>query len=468
MKPSGAVSALVICSALLFVALTAALSTNFDFRAFYCAGRVANAGADPYLSEPLHTCERTQTDGTFHVFSERVTLPAPLPGYDIAGLSLLARLPFKAAAALWTALLVLSSLVAMAAVRRLSLAPWPVIAAAFLLSLCVTSIYLGELIPVAIAAIALAAVFAREGRWTFAAIAAAATLVEPHIGVPVCAALALWAPRTRIALAICVAALGCIAAATLGMGQNLEYLLAVLPAHAVSEIGSDAQLSASVLAHAFGASDALAVRVGEGSYAIAFVAGIYAAAALQRRYRDAAFLVLVPAAAAVIGGVFIHVTEVVAALPFALTLLRYEPQNALVRACIVLLAVPWWSLATPMVLGTQTGCILAAFVATFLIWQIYGRPLAALCVGLLVFTMSGLVTHWYSDVNAAFIPPHMPLPAIDGKYPEAGWAWENARYFSTGALPAWLLRLPTWCGLLALGAVAMALTAHTNRRLSEG
>ena len=28
-----------------------------DFRAFYCAGRVAAQGSDPYHTEPLRTCE---------------------------------------------------------------------------------------------------------------------------------------------------------------------------------------------------------------------------------------------------------------------------------------------------------------------------------------------------------------------------------------------------------------------------
>src|SRR5579883_636545 len=57
-----------------------------DFRAFYCAARVAAHRADPYLTEPLRSCEVAIGTTPFFRKNPGVTIPAPLPGYAIAAL----------------------------------------------------------------------------------------------------------------------------------------------------------------------------------------------------------------------------------------------------------------------------------------------------------------------------------------------------------------------------------------------
>src|SRR5579884_4246568 len=95
---------IVLAACVLFAYAAAEIKTTnaFDFRAFYCAGRAVAQHADPYLSEPLHSCERTATDGYYRLFAARVALPAPLPGYDIAVFKILSRLPFAVAKNVWS------------------------------------------------------------------------------------------------------------------------------------------------------------------------------------------------------------------------------------------------------------------------------------------------------------------------------------------------------------------------------
>ena len=120
---------------------------------------------------------------------------------------------------------------------------------AFAFSLGVASLPFGEIVPIAIAAICACAYFAGRGNWQRAAIAGAVAMIEPHLGLPVCVALAVWAPATRLPLAICLGVLAAASVITLGPAVNLEYFTSVLPAHALSEAARDTQFSlTSVLA----------------------------------------------------------------------------------------------------------------------------------------------------------------------------------------------------------------------------
>lgn len=451
---SRGIPAIVLCAALSFTALTAAFATNFDFRAFYCAGTAVRMHANPYHTEPLHTCERTKTDRKFAVFAREVALPAPQPGYDMAVFAAFAALPFAAASKLWTALLAACALAAILLMQRLTRMGFAAVLAAFWLSLCMTSLYLGELIPLSIAAITAAAYFARTERWALAGIAAAASLAEPHIGIPICASLALWAPRARLALGLSVATLAGVSFAALGAAQNVEYVTAVLPAHALSELGSDAQLSLSVILHALGIPDTLALRAGSLSYALMSLLGIYLARALALRFRDDALLAAAPAATAVIGGVFMHVTEVAAAIPLALLLLAHVKHGrGYVLGALVLLAIPWWSLVTPMLLSPLTGIAFAAMIVTYLVWINTGRAAPAIACGVAAFAAAAGLVHWYAVTSNAFAAHVLPS-RIDAGYPEASWAYENARYLATGVAASWLLRAPTWLALLGVAWAA--------------
>lgn len=443
-------------AALVFVALTAVLSTNFDFHAFYCAGYAVRAHADPYRTEPLHACERTRTDSTFKAFFEEIALPAPQPGYDALLFSAFSGLPFAVAGKLWTALLLACALAATLFVRRVCGASLIVVAAALWLSLGATSIYLGEIVPICVCAIAAAAYFAQTSRYTLAALAAAATLVEPHIGIPVCLSVALWLPRARLALGLCAGVLAVLAIAVLGVQGNIEYVTAVLPAHALSEIGSDAQLGSAAVLHAAGMPGALAVRIASVFFVLFVAMAVALGGTLARNFRDDAFVVAVPAAIAVVFGVFMHVTEVAAALPLLLLLRAHCVNRSLCAGAIVLLAVPWWSLATPMLFGSATGTLLAAVTIFVLIYalQEQNAPGAAA----LALSSAGILTlllRWHdaTAVHGALV--HVPLALLRAPYPEAAWRWFNDAYMSTASVPSWLLRGASWSGL-GIAVVAAA------------
>lgn len=464
-----AIPAIVLAAALGFVGLTAACSTNFDFRAFYCAGTALRMHANPYHTEPLHTCERTRTDRTFAAFARTTALPAPQPGYDIAAFSVLAALPFAIASKIWTAILLACALSAIVLVHRISRTPVTTVVAAFWLSLCITSIFLGELIPVCICAIAAAASFAQRERWTLAGVAAAATLVEPHIGIPICVSVALWAPRARTALGLSTLGLGMISLAAVGISANAEYLWAVLPAHALSEIGSDAQLSLTAVLHALGAPDAAALRAGTLSYVLIGIASAFGAKPMAKKFGDSAFVVAVPAAFAVLGGVFMHVTDLAAAVPLVFLLLSHSSAvRAVSTQALVLIAIPWWLLATPMLLG-RTGFSLAAITVTYLIWN-YDRRSApfAFAAGLAVFFGASELVHWYAAASSAIVPVHGAGVRISSAYPEASWGWFNARLASTGVAASWLLRIPSWLGLLLLAYACLKCTRTRSAEHNAG
>jgi len=60
----------------------------------------------------------------------------------------------------------------------------------------------GQLVPIVFCAVAVAGWALGRGRRRFGAIAAAATMLEPHIGLPMCVAAFLWVPTTRVVLII--------------------------------------------------------------------------------------------------------------------------------------------------------------------------------------------------------------------------------------------------------------------------
>lgn len=459
-------SAAILLGVLLIVASAVANSTNFDFRAFYCAGASVRQHASPYHTEPLHTCEWNGTDNKLAAFSRQIIVPAPQPGYDMAAFAMISYLPFTVATRVWTLILLLSCIATVLAVQRLCNLPITLVTITLWLSLIVPSIFLGELIPLCVAAVAMAALCAKSERWPLAGLCAAASVVEPHIGFPVCAAMLFWAPRARPAILASLLALAAVALITLGTQPNLEYLTTVLPAHALSEIASDAQLSASVALHWLGVSDGLALRLGTLSYLGIVAAAIYLARAVAKRFSDDSLLVTLPAAFAVMGGIFIHVTETTLAIPLLLTLIRHLGSRAsFARAGVVLLAVPWWSIATPMLLTPDTALAMVGVTITYLVWRLSNENAAiAVCSGACAALAAGGLVHWHALLSVPYTSINPPAAVFASTYPEANWGWINTKYMSTGSPPTWLLRALTWTGLLCAASQSLLCAVRWNEK----
>jgi hypothetical protein len=123
-----------------------------------------------------------------------------------------------------------------------------------------------------------------------------------------------------------------------------EYLTHVVTAHALSEINNQEQLSLAYVLHLVGVPSTLAVTVAKIQYVIMLVFGILLARNAAEAYGPA----IVPFGAVsfvLIGGPFLHVTQVVAALPAALLMTgRLRSKSA--AAAATLLAIPWLNYAT--------------------------------------------------------------------------------------------------------------------------
>ena len=306
--------------------------------------------------------------------------------------------------------------------------------------------------PVCLAGLAIAAACANAGRFGVAAVAVALAMVEPHVALA--AALALFARyrEARAPLAIALAVLAGLSFFAAGTMTNLAYLTAVIPAHALSEVSRDNQYSLSAIAAAAGLSDTQAVVAGGISYAVAALAGI-AIAVRAAGDGERAFVVLLPPAIALLGGSFVHTVEIAAAVPAALLLCAHTKVPSRWNAFVlVLLSVPW-------MMATSAALFLAPlFPVAYLVSAFGFRRSAAYASALGAFCCIALLFALAAHPATAAAHPQLWRPPIDPNLAEASW-----RAFvlgnSTNRPVTWLLRLPTWIGLigLALGSALLAL-----------
>jgi hypothetical protein len=340
-----AISAVALAALLALIALLAAAPlaqqhTNpfalGDLRAFTCAGRVALAGADPYASEPLGACERKLVGlrGNF-------VIPAPLPGDAIGLFELLARLPFTVVAAGWCVLLAVLYLGTSTMLTRLTGWRFAYVAAITFPLAFAIPVNLGQLVPLSVALVVGAALALKANRDMCAAVFAALSTIEPHIGLPVCIALAIARPRSRGALGVAAVGLGALAVSAIGPAGVIEYCTRVLPAHIASETRFDDQYSLTYLLTWLGVAGAPAIALGQLSYCVigggAVAAGIRAA----RMSGDSSWLLFVPAAFSVAGGPYVHEEHLFAAVPLGLLVVAAAPSAAREVSTIALVLVAW-------------------------------------------------------------------------------------------------------------------------------
>ncbi len=320
------------------------LTDPTDFVAFYCGASVLAHGHDPYRAEPLRACEDAAFAESRIVMMEHLVVPAPLPPYALAFFEPFAWFSFRFACVAFFFASIAVTGAAVAAAHRLSKIPLAFVCAAIVVALGVGSIYIGQLVPVVVSALAAGALAARAGKMWLAAACVAVAMIEPNIGLAALVALFALERRARVAVAAMCALLAAISLGAGGVALDVEYATRVLPAHALSEVANfHAQYSLTAVAYALGASPELAVRVGEASYAAMLAAGIWLAARLRRTYGDGAFVVLAPPACVLAGGVYLHDHQMAVALPFAVTLARYARGRVAILTATATVAIPWQS-----------------------------------------------------------------------------------------------------------------------------
>ena len=438
-----------------------------DFGAFYCSGSVALGGRNPYLVEPLRSCENAHQP--LRGRSDMVVDPSPLPGYDLAFFALLARLPYATAKLLWYGILLISVLITTVTLTRLTRLPLPFVFLSIALVDGALNFTYGQLPPVVVAALSLAAYLIERQRYGLAAVAASAAMLEPHLGLPACIAMFVWFPRCRLPFAVTACALIAAALSMGGVALNLAYFTTYLPAHAQSELVASDQFSLSALLHAAGFSDRLALLLGTLSYLVMTCIGVWVGRRAALALRSDAFVALLPPAAILVGGSFIHDIQFAVALPAALLLCSKTRPQVVPWLALCLLAFPWYSYSSGSfsfgVAVRVAGLILTGWLAAI---ALSARPtsvrtsgtvisMVAFCA--LVFTFTHLTAPRSDSRNA------VPSGIISGEV-LASENW-GAYLRATPALdrPSFgdvARKVPTWLGTLLL--LALAVRSHSRSR----
>lgn len=345
----------------LFAAVHTAKFSAYDFVAFRCGAAAIVAHANPYVNQPLHSCE-VRSSPEFFTAYPNVTIPAPLPPYALAAFVPFTPLPFAVARALWWAILSLCALWIGDGVSRLT--GMTVLSASVTCAFAVLAPALveGALAPLAIGCIVWAALALRERRWNRAAVLLCAAMIEPHMSLPACAAAALFVPAMRLRLAAGAALAAAVCIAAVGPDVSLAYFTQVLPAHAASEVNNLAQESLTALLYHAGIAPPAALFAGALQYVVLISCGVLLAARQSVRESDAAWLALLPAAFAVIGGQFIHATELAMVLPLACLLAARSP-SLLSYGVLVAVAVPLDEVVNWPLLASAAAIVLAWLLA---------------------------------------------------------------------------------------------------------
>jgi hypothetical protein len=436
---------------------------ELTLNSFYCAGEAVRTGNTPYLVEPLRSCEHRAAP-TEPLQNAGGVEPAPLPGYALAAFAAFSLLPLKFAHLFFAWLLMAALLVAAYAVARLTGYAFPAVLLAFVPAGFVNLVY-GEIPPLIVAAVALAGLFAAQRKYELAGGVAAITMLEPHVGLPCCAALFLWLPRTRKTLLVCGAAAAVASVLALGFERNVDYFRTVLPAQAASELDANDQYSLTRLLYVLGVAGPLALRIGGISYLAMAALGIVLGKVLARRLDEPELIVFLPAATVLLGGSYIHDLQMVFALPAALVLMRHARRGAaLLWAATILLAIVWdhqWGIYTPLFFVTPILFPWLIREAPSLRARMLGSAIAIAMLGAVLVT-----TH--HSPNGPAQPSRAPMPAgplEPQRNASIAWnAWLRANPSeSVPTLGDFVTKLPTWFGLIVLIGTGIGMTQLETR-----
>jgi len=441
-------AAVVIGCGVLFIALLLfTVRDAVDFDAFYCAGRVLSEHADPYRIEPLRTCEQAVN---YARFGGVAVLPAPLPGYDLLAFTVLARLPYRQAEFFWRLLIWIAVVASIVVLERISAFPLPVVALALLFSDGSLGADLGNVAPFCVLGVASAAFFASRKRYTLAAAAATGAMCEPHVGLGALLTLFFFAPASRSGVLLGLSVLGVLTYAATGISGTAEYFVSVLPLHAVAEVSHHGQFSLTHVLHIFGVSDAGAVAAGEGCYVAMLIAGLIVAARLRAALQDDAVLVAVPVAFTLIGGPFVHLVQIAAALPCALILDAHLPRfRPALRWAVVLLAVPWAGMVNQSILFE----LFVAMGIFALAWYCIGDlRVAGVAASAQLATFGLLVSTATPGSPLSIQNVHLAPTAFSDEV----WRIVVSADLSAEPFLYFAFLVPTWCGLLIVAWAAIS------------
>ncbi|HEX3671057.1 MAG TPA: hypothetical protein VHT92_05060 [Candidatus Cybelea sp.] len=427
----------------------------YDFADFYCAGSALDRGSDPYRYEPLHRCEHQVSGDAAYASDPARAIPAPLPPYDFPPFMLAARLNF-ATARTAGAIAIVVAVAASIAGLALAGVPLEVALLALLLPAGFVLLRAGQVVPYALLALVFCGAALARGRTRLAGMLAALTLIEPHLGLPVCAAMLAWVPRSRLGLFAAALALAGIGALMVGVAGLAEYVAAVLPAQAAAETGYAYQYSLTYAARTLGTPAPASLWIGELSYALMLLLGVWSGGRSARALRRPELIAFIPAACSVVAGPYVHMVDLPFAIPAAAVLACTLRGNlkAVAVVALCLLAVPW----IPVWIAKKL-LLISLFVVAMLLVRL--RPGAAVSIATFIAIAA--------SVYLLELAPPAPFQAItEGNFAASDLA-QRAWAAYVGALGsaslAWFaVKIPTWAALVAV----VALSARVSRRAAAG
>ncbi|GAC1567124.1 MAG: hypothetical protein NVS2B3_03650 [Vulcanimicrobiaceae bacterium] len=433
-----------------------------DFKAFYCAGAAANRGENPYLTDPLDRCGAVR-DAQIPSYARTGVAAAPLPTYDIAVFRLFALLPYPMAAVLWLVLSVIALSLAIIVAARLSALSPVLIFASIAIPLYYLSLEWGQLPPFLFASTAFAAYALQRSAYRSAGIACVLTMIEPHLGVPVCIAAMAWAPRTRSTISLGVTALALIGVASAGLLTNFEYFKIVLPLHAMSEIPAGSQYSLTWLSYFLGAPSSIALKVGTLSYVFMAVLGIITSRNVARASQVPALIPVVPAAFIVLGGTFVHLWQISISILLAVILIGISRRATPLLWLSLLLQAPLWGGVAAWTVHPITLVRIESTLAVAVIAYFAARYYQKNCLTALLVSLIGAVLYFGMSTIVIGAPlSAVRISATAANYDRA--LGSNRRYASgtwgtyirslepnhVSSVRTLLEKVPRWIGLLLL------------------
>ena len=403
----------------------------------------------------MMACEAPPQPFSLYHAQGGVVLPAPQPGYALLPFVAISLLPFSLAALLWIGVLLAACVVAWRSLAELIDDDLAAVVLAAVLPLGAVSIPFGELVPIAVAAFCACGAALKRGANGSAVAWASLAMVQPHVGLPVLAALVgLERTRWRAALAVVVLA---VVHALVVVPEALAYFTHVLPQHALAELPRASQFSVAWIAQALGAGPNLALSIGTFTYAAALGGGISVAAFLARRTGRIELLALVPPAFALLGGTFIHLAQMLIALPAVLVMIPHARgrSRAVLAASLVLLAIPW-SLITQTAWVIPIIALVAGGITFVTLRQ---TRIVALRVALACVVYFGIVVAARALLPST-PPASIPMPNFDPTLASASWGWWIHTHDSDTSIGTWLAKLPTWIGLALFAGASIAVVSR--------
>lgn len=407
-----------------------------DFEAYWAAGSAWNVHANPYDGAIWN--EERAVAGVDGRRDE--VLPFVGPPATLLAWTLFARLPYAAAAVLWSALLAFSLLLLSASAVRGSggaMAPFPLLAVLALAVACgpVTSdLALGQVALPALAAATLVVLVAARSL-PFSVVAACLAFAQPNASL----GLASQLGRNRATLAIALGAAGTYALGALAAGWDwpLEYAR-ILGAHGTAERFAAIQLSPASIAFGLGAAPLAARFAGVAATLLAIAAAVVIAWRVRDAFaRFAAFSALSPFAA----GFFHEHDLVVAFVAASWCAVRTRATARLIAlAGTLLVCVDWLGLAQRPTGITQSALLALAALCAFTAAGreaelrrplVVGSAFAALFAVAAWLAIHNPAPIWPDALGAFHAPAHAPIAAV--------WAAELRASGLLAAIPAWAL-----------------------------